>query len=80
MSAFRFNSQSEEMQTLLGALGLNSNLVKRVVIDFQVGSPAMVYIEQYADKKILEIIKPSDIQNMQVKILSKEIEDQTKIS
>jgi len=45
--------------TLLQSLGVDETMVRRLVIDFQVGSPAMVYLETFADQEALSVSVPS---------------------
>ena len=51
-------------------LGLDSNMVSRVVIDAKYDDPVMVYVEVFGSEEMIELILP-DIQKADVKIVSR---------
>ena len=69
MSPFRVGPPNAKLDEMVKALGLDPKNVRRLVIDFQVGNVAKVYVEQYATTQFLEIISPTDILDMEINIL-----------
>ena len=48
-------SSMETSIKICEALGLDSNMVRRIVLDFNLQSPVIAYIEMYGDKRLLDI-------------------------
>ncbi len=48
--------QEPEAKAFMQALGLNSDLVYRVVVDIKADAVTIAYIETYASKKAIEIL------------------------
>jgi hypothetical protein len=48
-------SGAEISKQLCGALGLDPNLVRRIVLDFGANDPVTAYVEMYGDERMLDI-------------------------
>ena len=48
---------SDKVIVALRALGIDTNMVRRVVIDLQAGHAVVIHIERFGDDRILEVVR-----------------------
>jgi hypothetical protein len=65
VSAFLGKNLTDEW---LAAIGIDAKQARRVVIDIRVDAPVMIYVEQYASRKMLEVTPP-DLRGATIKVL-----------